>query len=107
MVTGGFKKHSQAADAVGTGAADLVGIARGMVLNPQLANEWLNGNRHNPQFPRFESTVPGGVTAWHTMRITAIGEDKEDQFALDLPTALRVYEKRDAERCIKWRENFY
>lgn len=107
MVTGGFKKFSQAADAVGTGAADLVGIARGMVLNPQLANEWLIGDQDNPQFPRFDSTVPGGVTAWHTMRITAIGEDREDQFTLDLPTALRIYEERDARRCIKWRERFY
>lgn len=106
MVTGGFKKREQAVDAVASGAADMVGMARAMVLNPRLAEEWLNGEGGDPEFPRFDSNPPGGVTAWYTMRLTALGEEHEDAFRLDLPSAIRVYEERDAQRCIKWREKF-
>ena len=40
------------------------------------------------------------------MRLTALAEDREQQFDLDLPTAMRMYEERDAQRCLKWREKF-
>ncbi len=106
MVTGGFKKREQAVDAVASGAADMVGIARAMVLNPRLSEDWLTGDGKDPEFPKFDSNPPGGITAWYTMRLTALGEDLEDAFRLDLPSAIRVYEDRDEQRCIKWREKF-
>jgi hypothetical protein len=40
------------------------------------------------------------------MRLTALAEDGEHQFDLDLATAMRMYEERDAQRCLKWREKF-
>ena len=106
MATGGFKRRDQAVDAVASGAVDMVGLARAMVLNPQLAKVWLTEEGGDPEFPKFDSNPPGGITAWYTMRLTALGEDQEDAFRLDLPTAIRIYEDRDAQRCIKWRENF-
>jgi len=106
MATGGFKKREQALDAVVSGAVDVVGLARAMVLDPRLAQVWLTKEGGDPDFPRFESAPPGGITAWYTMRLTALGEDREDAFTLDLPTAIRNYEDRDAQRCIKWREKF-
>ncbi len=106
MTTGGFKKREQAVDALTSGAVDMVGIARAMVLDPQLPNVWFTENGGDPDFPRFDSTPPGGVTAWYTMRLTALGEDREKAFALDLPSAIRIYEERDAQRCIKWQEKF-
>jgi 2,4-dienoyl-CoA reductase-like NADH-dependent reductase (Old Yellow Enzyme family) len=105
-VTGGFKKREQAVNAVASGAADMVGIARAMVLNPRLAESWLAENSGNPEFPKFNTPPPGGVTAWYTMRLTALAEDQENMFTLDLPTALRTYEERDAQRCIKWKKMF-
>ncbi len=106
MVTGGFKSREQAANAVNSGVADMVGIARAMVLNPRLPEVWLKGDGENSDFPKFKSAPPGGITAWYTMLLTALGEDRENEFALDLPSALRIYEKRDRERCIKWQKNF-
>ncbi len=106
MLTGGFKTREQAVDAVATGAVDLVGLARAMVLNPQLAEVWLTEEGGDPQFPKFNSNPPGGITAWYTMRLTALGEDQEDAFRLDLPTAIRIYENRDAQRCVRWQEKF-
>jgi 2,4-dienoyl-CoA reductase-like NADH-dependent reductase (Old Yellow Enzyme family) len=106
MLTGGFKKREQAVDAVASGAVDMVGLARAMVLNPRLAEVWLTEEGGDPDFPRFESVIPGGITAWYTMRLTALSEDRENAFKLDLPSAIRIYEERDAQRCIKWQEKF-
>jgi 2,4-dienoyl-CoA reductase-like NADH-dependent reductase (Old Yellow Enzyme family) len=106
MATGGFKKRQQALDAVASGAVDMVGLARAMVLNPQLAEVWLTEEGSDPEFPKFDSNPPGGVTAWYTMRLAALAEGKEDNFSLDLPEAIRIYEDRDALRCIKWSEKF-
>jgi 2,4-dienoyl-CoA reductase-like NADH-dependent reductase (Old Yellow Enzyme family) len=102
MATGGFKRREQAVDAVASGAVDMVGVARAMVLDPRLAEVWLTEEGGDPDFPRFESAPPGGITAWYTMRLTALGEDRENTFTLDLQSALRIYEERDAQRCIRW-----
>ena len=106
MATGGFKKREQAVDAVASGAVDMVGLARAMVLNPRLAEVWLTEEGGDPEFPRFDSNPPGGITAWYTMRLTALGEDREDVFEMDLPSAIREYEERDAQRCNKWKKKF-
>ena len=106
MATGGFKRREQAVDAVASGDVDMVGLARAMVLNPRLAEAWLIEEGGDPEFPRFESAPPGGITAWYTMRLTALGEDRENAFTLDLPSAIRIYEERDAQRCVEWRERF-
>ncbi len=107
MLTGGFKRRQQAVDAVASGAVDMVGLGRAMALNPRLAETWLSEAGGDPEFPRFNSNPPGGITAWFTMRLTALGEDQEDSFKLDLPSAIRIYEERDQQRCVKWREQFY
>ncbi len=106
MVTGGFKKRQQAVDAVASGAADMVGLARAMVINPHLAKVWLTEAGGDPDFPRFDSNPSGGITAWYTMRLTALGENQENDFKIDLPTAIRLYDDRDAQRSVKWMQKF-
>ena len=106
ILTGGFKKREQAVEALTSGAADMVGLGRAMALNPRLADTWLSEEGGDPEFPKFESAPPGGITAWYTMRLTALGEDRENVFELGLPAAIREYEERDAQRCIKWKNKF-
>ena len=106
MLTGGFKKRQQAIDAITNGAVDMVGVGRAMALDPQLANTWFSEKGGDPSFPEFESTIPGGITAWYTMRLTALGEDQENAFVMDISSATREYEKRDAQRCIKWAKKY-
>ncbi|NNE23501.1 MAG: NADH:flavin oxidoreductase/NADH oxidase family protein [Rhizobiales bacterium] len=106
MLTGGFTRREQAVDAVESGAVDMVSLARAMVLNPRLARAWLSAEGGDPEFPLFDAPPRGGVTAWYSMRLTALGEDREDTFTLDPQSALDIYEERDAERCIKWRKTF-
>lgn len=106
MLTGGFARRAQAEDAIASGAVDVVGLARAMVLNPNLASVWMTEEGGDPDFPVFESPPRGGVTAWYSMRLTALGEDGENDFTLDPQSALSAYEDRDAERCAKWRAKF-
>ena len=61
MATGGFKTRAQAVDAVASGAVDMVGIARALVLDPQLATGWLTEAGRDPVFSRFEAAPPGGT----------------------------------------------
>ena len=106
MLTGGFKRREQAVQAVAGGDVDMVGLARAMVLDSQLAQVWLSEEGGDPDFPVFNSPPRGGVTAWYTMRITALGQDAESTFAMEPGCALSAYEERDAQRCIKWRKRF-
>lgn len=106
MLTGGFKSRVQAATALAGGAIDVVGAARAMVLDPRLASSWLSEGGRDPDFPRFESPPPGGITAWYTMRLAALAEDREDQFAMDTTSAICAYEDRDVLRCENWRQKF-
>jgi len=106
MVSGGFKRREQAVDAVAGGAADMVGLARTLVLEPRLAEVWTTQAGGDPVFPALEAPARGGVTVWYTMRISALAEDREDGFSLNPDAAMRIFEERDAQRCIKWREKF-
>jgi 2,4-dienoyl-CoA reductase-like NADH-dependent reductase (Old Yellow Enzyme family) len=106
MATGGFKTRQQAVDAVASGAVDMVSVGRGMALNPHLARDWLSDGSGDPEFPKFATAPPGGVTAWYSMRLTALAEDREDGFSLDLESAISLYEMRDAGRCEDWRIAF-
>ena len=106
MLTGGFETREQAARVLADGSADAIGLARAMVLNPSLANEWLSDAGGDPEFPTFDAPPRGGVTAWYSMRLTALAEDREEQFGLSPADALETYETRDAERCATWRERF-
>ena len=102
MVTGGFKALQQATDALDRGV-DMIGLARALVLDPSLPNRWQSGNAGDPVFPRFQDPPEGGITAWYTMRLTEIGEDREGAKVGDLHEALRAYEARDEARIGIWK----
>lgn len=103
MLTGGFQNREQAVTTLAEGSADAISIARAMVLNPSLANDWISEKGGDPEFPVFNAPPRGGVTAWHSMRLTALGEDSEERFNLSPASALKTYDMRDAERCERWR----
>ena len=106
MLTGGFKRRQQARDALAGGVIDMVSLARAMVLCPRLAEIWLTEKGGDPEFPKFKSPPRGAITAWYTMRLAALGQDSENTFTLNPERALRDYDERDAQRCIKWRMKF-
>ncbi|MEP2978994.1 MAG: NADH:flavin oxidoreductase/NADH oxidase family protein [Lentilitoribacter sp.] len=108
MLTGGFKTKAQAHDAVLSGTVDFIGLARAVIINPSLPNDWQKGDNTDPEFPRFSHAPEGGVTAWYTMRITQIGEDApiNTNYDLDIEKAMDAYELRDQERTEVWLKHF-
>lgn len=105
MLTGGFKTQAQAQSALESGAVDLIGLARALVLDPDLPNQWQAGGG-DPVFPRFAKPPEGGITAWYSMRLTELGEDRETDAPADLPTAIAAYDARDAVRTDLWNARF-
>ncbi|KUP92868.1 NADH:flavin oxidoreductase/NADH oxidase family protein [Tritonibacter horizontis] len=103
MVTGGFKTLRQVTGALDRGI-DMIGLARALVLDPSLPSKWQSGAVDDPDFPRFQDPPEGGITAWYTMRLTEIGEDREEAKVGDLHEAVRTYEARDEVRSGIWKE---
>jgi len=58
-------------------------------------------------FPHFKSTPQGSVTAWFTMRLTALGTDSEAAQGQDATSALAEYNARDTERVSEWNDKFF
>ena len=103
MVTGGFKTLAQAENAVAGGQVDVVGLARALVIDPELPSHWLAGRRGEPKFPRFTDPPEGGVTAWYTMQITRHARGDAALAPNDVTEAMAAYESRDADRRRIWR----
>jgi len=110
ILTGGFKRQVQAVNAMATGSIDMVGVARAMILNPKLPLAWLQQPYSDPEFPRFQQPPAGGVTAWYSMALVALGEanseSSADRPSLDLSSVLNAYEARDVQRCQPWLQHF-
>ena len=102
MVTGGFKTLAQAESAIANGVTDIVGLARALVVDPELPSHWLSGQRAEPPFPRFKSPPEGGVTAWYTIQITQNAKGGAALTPEDLDEAIEAYERRDEARRRIW-----
>lgn len=106
MLTGGFKTRAQAEEAILTGAVDVVGLARALILEPALPNQWAADQTPEPTFPRFTDAPEGGITAWYTMRLTDIAANTETNDTRDLRQAIADYETRDGTRTEIWSRHF-
>ncbi len=106
MLTGGFKTLQQAADAVAGGIVDMAGFARAFALDPALPKGWQSGRNSDPVFPRFTEPPEGEITAWYTMRLTELGEDRAPADATAIGAAIKAYEDRDDSRISVWNARF-
>lgn len=106
VVTGGFKTREQVLKALSAKCADFVGLGRAFILEPELARDWTKGIETQADFPTFKSPPSGGVTAWYTMALSEIANDREREVELDLSMAIQAYEDRDKRRVDRWRAKF-
>ena len=77
---------------------DVIGLARAMILEPTLPNQWQANTNPEPKFPRFATAPEGGITAWYTMAMTAP--------PVSMEAAIENYAQRDAERTKIWINHF-
>jgi 2,4-dienoyl-CoA reductase-like NADH-dependent reductase (Old Yellow Enzyme family) len=106
MLSGGFKSYAQVETAISSGSIDVAGMARALVLDPGLVGKWSSGIKENPEFPQFSRPPPGAITAWYTMRLTQLGENREISDPAEISSALQQYERRDKERVQMWNRRF-
>lgn len=106
MVTGGFKTRDQAARAVSSGATDIVGLARALVLIPELPKHWIEGSSEQPEFPVFSEPPEGAVTAWYTMKLSEHVGYASSVDALTAQQSLTAYTQRDLDRVALWSARF-
>ncbi|GIT91841.1 oxidoreductase [Jannaschia pagri] len=105
MITGGIKTKADAAQALAGGAVDAVGLARSLIIDPALPRTWRRGG-NDPAFPRFSNPPEGGITAWYTMRLTALAEDNDAAAPLSMEEAVAAYDARDERRVSLWQQRF-
>ena len=105
MITGGFKTIAQAIAAIEDGAADMIGLARALVIDPSLPNTWRTTGA-DVIFPRFTDPPEGAITAWYTQQLARIGENKAIDPNTDLAEALATYNARDQKRISLWNDHF-
>ncbi|WP_299955260.1 oxidoreductase [uncultured Roseobacter sp.] len=106
MLTGGIKTFAQANDLLCAGHVDVIGLARALVLEPDLPHQWRHGDTRPPAFPKLVSTEAGAVTAWYTMRIAALAEDREAEFSMEASDALTRIKMQEAAKVARWKNHF-
>ncbi len=105
MLTGGFKTARQAVEIMNDDVADVIGLARAFILDPDLPHTWRSSGP-DITFPRFADPPEGGVTAWYTQQMTRIGQGKPIDMQADLDAAITAYNARDKSRVALWNEQF-
>lgn len=106
MTAGGFKKKAEAEEALSSGAVEMVGLARALVLDPALPGKWLRETGEEAVFPRFSSTPPGGVTAWYTERLHQWGTHGAADEGDSIEDALAQVERRKTANAALWQNHF-
>ncbi|MEM9795819.1 MAG: oxidoreductase [Pseudomonadota bacterium] len=106
MLTGGFKTRAQVLDVLADGIVDVIGLARALVLDPDLPGRWKTTDGGDPVFPRFRDPPEGGVTAWYTMRLTDLAAGRAERAPNALGTAIAEYDARDWKRTRLWTARF-
>lgn len=107
MVTGGVKTYAQAHDLVAAGHADVVGLARALVLDPDLPNHWQAGEIQGPAYPSLTAPEPGAVTAWYTMRIAALATGQDTEGTMEASAALARLKAQDKAKVTSWNRHFF
>lgn len=105
MLTGGFKTAEQALYAIKENAADMIGLARAFVIDPDLPKTWRRGPTRIA-FPRFSQPPEGAITAWYTQQLTRLGQGMMPDPDADLAEALAAYTARDQARIAVWNAHF-
>ncbi len=97
VLTGGIKSRDDAEAIIDDLGIEAVGMARLLVLDPELPRSWAGDSREAPQFPRLDKSATGGVTEWYTSQIHQLAGGSGSKTGLTEYT--RVLENR-------WRERF-
>jgi len=95
MLTGGFRTRAAMDEALGSGAVDVIGMARPLAIEPELPAALLDGRCTGSRSPRLAtgwSTLDSIITgSWYQQQIRRIGRGLEPIPSLSRSSALMFY----------------
>ncbi|MEX1668524.1 NADH:flavin oxidoreductase/NADH oxidase family protein [Zhongshania guokunii] len=83
VVTGGFRSAAAMNGAIQTGAADMIGLARPLALDPALPNKLIADDAHAMQLPKLSTGIKALDTlamleiTWYEHQLERIGKGKQ------------------------------
>jgi len=124
MVTGGFRTRAGMDAALEAGACDMIGLARPMCSDPDIANKLLSGAVEAT--PEFEKTVrlgPGilgdtspfalirgingwGRQGWFCLQLIRMGEGQEPDLKMGVLKAVSGFQAFEKQAAARYKENY-
>lgn len=101
MLTGGLRSRTGMESALGSGAADVVGLARPLAFEPDLPRRLLEGtsDRADPLEDVFRQDLPRGAeTAWYAAQLLRLAHGSAPERSIDPVAALHYYDATGAEK---------
>ncbi|RDD60875.1 NADH:flavin oxidoreductase/NADH oxidase family protein [Ferruginivarius sediminum] len=106
LVTGGLRTRAGLVQALQSGSADLVGMARPLAVEPDLPSRLIarqaeGALRVEGGFPA--QMPPGAGTAWYGVQLMRLGDGLEPDLTLDPTRALQIYDDLDRRKAADYR----
>ncbi|MCD8845944.1 NADH:flavin oxidoreductase/NADH oxidase family protein [Mammaliicoccus sciuri] len=103
VVTGGFRSAEGMEAAINSGSIDMVGIAKPLVINPDLPNQIINGTYITPDLPRITTNVKfidkklGSMLelSWYEAQFYLMAHGKNPNLKLNIWRALWISFKKN------------
>ncbi|WP_411815238.1 NADH:flavin oxidoreductase/NADH oxidase family protein [Mammaliicoccus sciuri] len=103
VVTGGFRSAEGMEAAINSGSIDMVGIAKSLVINPDLPNQIINGTYITPDLPRITTNVKfidkklGSMLelSWYEAQFYLMAHGKNPNLKLNIWRALWISFKKN------------
>jgi 2,4-dienoyl-CoA reductase-like NADH-dependent reductase (Old Yellow Enzyme family) len=106
LATGGLRTRAGLVQALQSGSADLVGMARPLAVQPDLPSRLIAGEtegalRVEDGFPA--QMPPGAGTAWYGVQLMRLGDRLDPDLTLDPARALQIYDDLDRRKAADYR----
>lgn len=101
MLTGGLRSRTGMESALGSGAADVVGLARPLAFEPDLPQRLIDGasDQADPLDDVFSGDLPRGAeTAWYAAQLLRLAHGSAPKRSIDPLAALRYYDATGEEK---------
>ncbi len=104
MVTGGFRTRAAMVDALESGAADVIGLGRPLILEPDLARDLIEGRAERATDAEARVSPRSAVMMWYYEQLYRLAEGQEPDLEMEGEVAAERFKAREAAVLAAWRE---
>lgn len=107
MVTGGFRSPEAMRSALSSGAVDMIGLGRPLIMNPEFPQQILAGqltpSSAGPVRGLLRSLDGMAEAGWYARQIFRLGDGLEPDPGLGATSSALIYALNDVKRAFAWR----